>query len=338
MKITIRQISKATGFSPATISNALNGKPGVNPQTAKGIFRTAREMGYLLSVQQKKIHFAMYKTNGLITDDTPFFAMMMDGFQNECQRRGYEIVIDYLDRSAADFDYHLRSLLEDQDALVALVGTELLEEDLQYFANARCRMVTLDYWHEDLPYSGIVTNNADSARNAVHYLFTKGHRVLGYLKGNFRIEAFKLREAGFRMALAEEALTYHPGHTVTLSTTMDGAYRDMLDYLRQNPKLPTAYFADDDMIALGAMKALQECGIKVPEDVSLIGFDDLSFCEIVTPRLTSLRVPKQELGQMAVRRLLDIAEEGIDAKTQLQVATRFIERDSVRDLTQAIIN
>ena len=331
MKTTIRRISEATGFSAATISNALNRKKGVNPRTAEEIFKTASEMGYLQAAQQRKIHFVMYRTNGLITDDTPFFTMMMDGFQSECRRRGYDMVINYLDRRAADFKSQLDVLLEDRDSLVALMGAELMDQDLHYFSRARCRIVTLDYWSEDLPYSGIITNNSESARTAVNYLVEKGHRRLGYLRGDYRIKAFKLREAGYRAALAEQGIPYDPGYTVTVSTTMDGAYRDMLAYLKKKPGLADAYFADNDMIALGCMKALQECGIQIPGDVSLIGFDDLPFCDIVSPRLTSLRVPKQELGQMAVRRLLDIAEEGMDTKTQTLVSTRFVERDSVRD-------
>lgn len=211
------------------------------------------------------------------------------------------------------------------------MGAELMDQDLHYFSRARCRIVTLDYWSEDLPYSGIITNNSESARTAVNYLVEKGHRRLGYLRGDFRIKAFKLREAGYRAALAEQGIPYDPGYTVTVSTTMDGAYRDMLAYLKKKPGLADAYFADNDMIALGCMKALQECGIQIPGDVSLIGFDDLPFCDIVSPGLTSLRVPKQELGQMAVRRLLDIVEEGMDTKTQTLVSTRFVERDSVSD-------
>ena len=211
------------------------------------------------------------------------------------------MVINYLDRRAADFKSQLDVLLEDRDSLVALMGAELMDQDLHYFSRARCRIVTLDYWSEDLPYSGIITNNSESARTAVNYLVEKGHRRLGYLRGDFRIKAFKLREAGYRA------------------------------YLKKKPGLADAYFADNDMIALGCMKALQECGIQIPGDVSLIGFDDLPFCDIVSPGLTSLRVPKQELGQMAVRRLLDIVEEGMDTKTQTLVSTRFVERDSVSD-------
>lgn len=335
MKTTIRRISEATGFSSATVSNALNRKQGVNPRTAEEIFRTAREMGYLPSAQQRKIHFALYQTNGLITDDTPFFSPMMDGFQSECRRRGYEMVVNYLDKRSADFEQQLRSLLEDKDALVALMGAELMDQDLPYFDHVRCRLITLDYWQEELPYSGVSINNVESVRNAVNYLIDRGHRTLGHLRGSFRIWAFRLRDTGYRTALAERGIAYNPGYTVTLRTTMDGAYRDMLAFLEKKPQLPTAFFADNDMIALGAMKALQEYGFKIPDDVSLIGFDDLPFCDIVSPRLTSIRVPKQELGQMAVRRLLDIVDEGNDTKTQIQVSARFVERDSVKDLSGA---
>lgn len=333
MKTTIRRISEVTGFSPATISNALNRKRGVNPETAEAIFKAAGELGYALTAGQKKINFVMYRTNGLITDDTPFFSMMMDGFQSECRRRGYEMVINYLDRRELDFKQQLSELLEDRTAVVAFMGAELMDEDVHFFLNARCRMITLDYWNDFLPYSGIVIDNADSARGAVNYLLDRGHRQLGYLRGDFRIKAFRLRGTGFKAALTERGITCEKQYIVTLNTTMDGAYHDMLIYLEKKPKIPTAYFADNDMIAMGAMKALKEFGYRIPEDVSIIGFDDLPFCEIVSPRLTSLRVPKQEMGQLAVRKLLDIAEEGIDIKTKTQVCTKFIERDSVKDIS-----
>ena len=118
-------------------------------------------------------------------------------------------------------------------------------------------------------------------------------------------------------------------YAVTLSTTMDGAYRDMKAYLAGNPALPTAYFADNDMIALGAMKALNEAGIRIPEDISVIGFDDLSFSSISTPGLTTLRVSKQDMGKAAVRRLRELIQ-GDTSKLKIQICTQFIERGSVK--------
>ena len=106
----------------------------------------------------------------------------------------------------------------------------------------------------------------------------------------------------------------------------------MKAYLETGPQLPTAYFADNDMVALGAIRALQEKGYQVPEDISVVGFDDLPFCEIANPPLTTLRVPKQEMGRVAVKRILEVINGTDKIKTKTQVCTIFVERDSVRDL------
>ena len=104
----------------------------------------------------------------------------------------------------------------------------------------------------------------------------------------------------------------------------------MKAYLAGNPALPTAYFADNDMIALGAMKALNEAGIRIPEDISVIGFDDLSFSSISAPGLTTLRVSKQDMGKAAVRRLRELIQ-GDTSKLKIQICTQFIERGSVKE-------
>ena len=120
-------------------------------------------------------------------------------------------------------------------------------------------------------------------------------------------------------------------YILTLGTTLNGAYEDMLKYLDKMQRVPTAFYADNDMIALGAMKALQEKGHRIPEDVSIVGFDDLPFSEISSPPLTTLRVPKREMGQLAVKRIIDIVR-GDRIKTKSQVCTAFIERKSVKRL------
>lgn len=333
MKATIRDISKLTGFSPATVSNALNKKKGVNKTTAEKIIRAAKEVGYLDETSPKKIRFVMYKTDGSITDDTPFFSLMMDGFQQECKKQGYEMVIQYLDRRDINFIKQVKELLEDEVSPLFMVGTELLDKDFHFFEDAKCPFLILDYWNENMKCNGILINNEDSARMAVNYLFGKGHCDIGYLRGKFRIKGFAERESGYRKGLLQNGLKYEPEYTVTLSTTLDGAYQDMANYLMKHPKLPTAYFADNDMIALGALKAIREAGIQVPNQVSLVGIDDLPFSEISSPRLSSLRVPKQAMGAMAVHRLLEIMQTNYQVKTKILVCPEFVERDSVKDIT-----
>jgi len=332
MKINIKKISEQTGFSPATISNALNRKRGVNKDTSAMIVQAARELGYINDSNIQKIKLVMYKYNGLITDDTPFFPLMIDGFENECRTSGYEMVMCYLDRRAEDYDEQVRWLLNDTSSAVVLLGTEMQEEDIAAFKGAKCPIITLDYWSSDMAFNGVAINNSDSARLAVEYLINKGHKDIGYLRGAFRIKAFRSRAIGYKLTMNAHDLPAPGKYTITLDTTMEGAYRDMAKYLQAKPELPTAFFSDNDMIALGAMKALQEFGYRIPEDISIIGFDDLPFCEIATPRLTSLRVPKQEMGQIAVRRMIEVIKEVNTVRTKIQVCTDFVERDSVKNI------
>ena len=124
-----------------------------------------------------------------------------------------------------------------------------------------------------------------------------------------RIKAFRTRAVGFRIAMNKYNIPVSNQFILTLDTTMDGAYRDMCEILKKKTPLPTAFFADNDMIALGAMKAMQEYGIKIPQDVSVIGFDDLPFCEIASPRLTSVITSYS----IHYTKLYELEEEGKEA-------------------------
>lgn len=334
MKVSIKKISEITGFSPATVSNALNYKKGVNKDTAAQVFKIARELGYIEESRITKIKFVTYKKRGSIMEDTPFFSLLMDGVEKECRACGLEMSLHTLDQREDDYEEQVRRLIHDRTAGIILLGTELAEEDLEIYRTAECPFITLDYWSSDMSFSGVLINNVDSARMAVEYLVNKGHKKIGYLRGNFRIKAFRSRAVGYQVGMNKANLPVEKKYTITLSANMDGAYRDMLEYLSKQRELPTAFFADNDVIALGAMKALNEKGIRIPEDVSMIGFDDLPFCEISSPRLTTIRVSKQEMGQIAVRRMKELIVSGGGAKQKIQVCTQFMERDSVRDLTR----
>lgn len=334
MKVSIKEISRVTGFSPATVSNALNRKKGVNVETSAKIFQAAKELGYISESSITKIKLVIYKKNGLIIEDTPFFSLLIDGFEKECRARGYEMQLSYIDRRKEEYDAEVRKLINDTSAAITILGAELSSEEFEVFKSARCPLMTLDYWNSDMSCNGVIINNSDSAIKAVRYLIDKGHTEIGYLRGSFRINAFKTRGSGYRSAMNRAELPINKEYTVTLSTTMDGAYYDMAAWLEQKPKMPTAFFADNDMIALGAMRALQEHGYRIPEDVSIIGFDDLPYCEIAYPRLTSIRVPKFEMGQTAMKRLAQLIQDKDNTILKIQIGTEFIERDSVKDLNK----
>lgn len=119
----------------------------------------------------------------------------------------------------------------------------------------------------------MLINNIDSAQNAVGHLIARGHRKIGYVRGSFRIKAFQAREYGYRQALLDHGLELEPRWVVTVGTKTDSAYEGMLAYLDTKPELPTAFFVDNDLIAFGVMRALKDRGYRVPDDVSIVGFD-----------------------------------------------------------------
>ncbi|MCC8065994.1 MAG: LacI family DNA-binding transcriptional regulator [Clostridiales bacterium] len=331
MKVGIKQISESTGFSPATVSNALNYKKGVNQETAARIFRVARELGYIEESEITKVKFVKFKKNGLIVDDTPFFTLMIDGAAEECRKHGLEMVVSTLDSRDESYEEQVKWILNDKSSAVILLGTELMQDDLDLYRSASGPFLLLDNWCEDMNFNGVLINNSDSARTATQYLIGKGHRKIGYLRGSFRIKAFRSRAVGYQVALNKVNLPLEKKYMITLTPTMDGAYNDMRKKLKSGMELPTAFFADNDMIALGAMKAFNEAGIRVPEDVSVVGFDDLTFSAISSPGLTTLRVSKQEMGRAAVRRLLEIMG-GDTSRLKIQICTEFVERESVKEI------
>ncbi len=332
MKVNIKQISKLTGFSPATVSNALNRKRGVNKETAETIFKVARELGYISDSVITRIKFVMYRRNGQIIDDTPFFTLMINGAERACVDAGFEMMMVHVDRFSRDYAEQVNALINDSGSALVLLGTEVIGDDLKLFNDAKCPIITLDYITPDMKFNGVAINNEDSFFLATKYLIEQGHSDIGYLSGKFRIRAFRLRNRGYQKAMNGAGLTIKPEFRVPLSTSMETAYQDMSAYLDTGPKLPTAYIADNDMIALGAMRALSEHHIKIPEDVSIIGFDDLPYSEICSPRLTSIRVPKMEMGKLAVERLISMMGNDNGIKTKIEVSTEFIIRDSVKSL------
>ena len=332
MKFNIKTISELTGFSPATVSNALNGKRGVSRATAERILAVAREHGYQSTNKVDSIKLVIYKKNGIVVADTPFFSELIQGVEEEGRSAGYTTAVCNLDQRSPSFSEVRAQLLSDPSSAILLLATEMEEADIAPFAQAAAPVVLLDSWAEETVLDAVLISNTDSVYRAVKYLLEKGHRKIGYLKGSIRIKNFFYREMGYRRALRGAGLDAGPAYTFSLTPTMEGAYDDMRRMLAGRPELPTAFFADNDIIALGAMRALWEHGCKIPEDISVVGFDDLPFSAISYPALTTIRVPKREMGRVAVRRLAELIKRGEDVKTKTQVCNTFIERASVRDL------
>ena len=329
MKINIKKLSELSGFSAATVSNALNGKRGVNHDTAQQILALAREYGYVPASRIQSIRLVTYRDSGEVFSDAPFFSDLIESIENESRRNGYETKLVNLYRREADYEQQVEDLLGDTSSAILLVGTELSEEDAKVFLNAQVPLVLLDCAFENLPFQCVLMENEDAVAEAVRYLIAQGHTKIGYLYGSVRTRNFTCRANGYRRALLERELPLADSFQFEMPVSITGAYEAFGHLLDEGREMPTAFFADNDMIALGAMQALQNHKYRVPEDISIIGFDDIAFSEVCAPGLTTIHVYKKELGQAAVRRLLELIREPGQAKMRIQAYNKLIERGSV---------
>lgn len=334
-RISMRELSKQLGYSPSTISNALNHKGGVGQQTAERIIRAARELGYERPSRLTTACFVIARKSGRMLDEGSFRLAVINGIEHEASERGLKTAYATVELSHADeCRRRIAELMADRSQGVVLLGTEMDENDYALFADYRDRIVVVDGKSDRLFFESVVFSNEGSAYNAVRHLIARGHRRIGYIAGKLRIRNFPLRERGFRAAMAEAGLEVRDAWRPVLGTQrLEDAYLDMRSWLEGHlDDLPTAFFADDDALAVGAMRALGEAGVSVPQDVSMVGFDDVDYAAVAHPPLTTVHVPRFDIGRLAVRKLVSLVEEPSPYTSVTHLSTALVKRESVREL------
>ncbi|GHT78159.1 HTH-type transcriptional repressor PurR [Spirochaetia bacterium] len=334
MKTNIKTISDMTGYSQATISNVLNNKKGVNSKTAETILKVAKETGYLNSTRITSIKLVMYKKSGLVLTNTPLIAALLDGVESEGHVNGLDTKIVSIKEGESEFQSKVDQVVRDRNSGIILLATELEWPDMCPFLSISSPMVVLDAWFREGNFDTVLMNNSDSLYISVTCLVENGHRKIGYIDSSVPIRNFYYRKNGFIRAMESYGLKVEDRYCTSLAPTSNDAYEDMRRYLQGKPEIPTAYCVVNDIIAFGAMKALQEYGYRIPDDVSLIGFDNMPFCDMTSPPLTTINVPKRELGQVAVRRLLALCDDDAEIHIKTQLLTNPVLRDSVKNIVK----
>lgn len=180
-----------------------------------------------------------------------------------------------------------------------------------------------------MPVDIIAIDNEGGTRTAVNHLIETGHTTIGTIMSSIKNANFIERHNTFLNTLEKNGLTPKEKHFFPVRPTQTGSYEDMLKILEKNPAFPRALFAENDIIASGAIRAMKEKGITLPEEVSIVGFDDLAFCEIIDPPLTTIRVFKRRLTQLAVQRLIERINGHVPEFIRVRVGTDLVVRKSV---------
>jgi len=336
MPVTIKEIANKANVSTATVSMVINNKPGISSPTRKRVLSIVESYGYNVSPLKNgimkrngTIQLTIYKKHSQVVADTAFFEALIAGIEATARLNGYQLTIKSVSSQKLDADLIRSEWNDDTVEGILLLGTEMDDEDMRNVMMVDKPHLLLDTCFLGICSNYVVIDNINGVFMGVKHLIDNGHRKIGYLKSSIDIQNFLERYEGYVKAMTDSNLDYDQGYTVLLRPTIEGAYEDMIRFLSGNPELPTAFFADNDIIACGAIKALKEVGIKIPYDVSIVGFDDMPFCTIIEPPLSTISVDKKLLGTFAVEALINLItnEKHYTSKTLLGVD--LISRDSV---------
>lgn len=334
----IKDVAAKAGVSPATVSLVLNNKPGISDETRETVMKAVQELGYTRARKRsapatkkkvRSVQFVLYKKHGLVVADTPFFTYLLEGVETQARKHGLNLLISYIDERAG-VENQLQNIVDTGCDGILLLATEMEECDLQPFLNCGIPLVVVDNAMPTCDVDTIRMNNIQGAFDAVQYLADCGLTEIGHLQSSTTIHNFAERRIGYTKALCERGLTENPAYTLRIGSTAESAYSDMRSALESGQPLPQAFFADNDVIALGALRALREAGKNVPEDIALIGFDDVPMCELSTPTLSTVRVEKKYIGCVAVDRLFERMNSPNHPTAHIEIRTTVIPRGSTQ--------
>lgn len=334
MAITAKELAHQLGISAAAVSMALNNKPGVSESTRERVLQAARDAGFdfnrirsAADQQRGSIVCLLYVRHGAVIRDTSFFSSLTGGVSDACRAAGYELNIQYL--YGENVHQTLRALQCSDTRGVILLGTELRQEDFAPFADFPLPLVVLDTYFEGISRDCVLINNVQGAFAATNYLISRRKQQPGYLRSSYSINNFEERADGFYKAIRHNGMASGASIVHWLAPSVEGAYADMLALIRQGEPLASCYFADNDDIAAGAMRAMKESGYRIPEDIGVVGFDNTPLCELFDPPITTVHVPKQPLGAIAVTRLVDILTGPALPQMKIELETSLVKRGSL---------
>lgn len=339
MKVRVKDIAQKAGVSSASVSNVLNGKCGVSESTSQRILSIARELGYEFrnnnQANRGYVRLVSFKRHGLVVMDTQFFAEMMEALERQCHQAGLKMMVSNINmQKDADYFARVREICQEDCAGILLLATEMYSEDVELFSHTKAPLLVIDSLFRNKRFNCVVMNNQEAGYMATERFIRMGHSRIDHITSSVQLNNMKYRRLGYQSAMEEARLPYTDKSIWRVTPTLEGAYRDMHELLQKHEgELPTAFFAANDIIAAGAVRALKEKGCRLPQQVSIIGMDDLAICQITNPVLSTIHVPREAIARAAVGRLLAMMqEENASCILKTQVGVEFVDRQSVQNI------
>lgn len=334
----IEDIAHLANVSTSAVSLALNGKPGVSEATRSRILKIVEEHNYVplrksqkKAKQKEKIRFIACKSPDLITEEyrsLPFFNELISYLSSEISEYPYDLVISTFDKNSL-LEELAEVEQEQASAGIILLGTNLSSEQIKEIQEEYKKIVILDTHFPELSSNFVSINNYLGGYQAADYLIRLGHVKIGYVMGIPRIQNFIERKDGFYKRLKENNLTLSDPFLFQLPAMEINDGENIQQRFETLSEKPTAFFCENDYMAISLIKLLKRLSIDVPGDISVLGFDNISESKVVSPELTTMQVKKRNIAKQTLELLSSQIENTSLYETRhIQVNTGLIERES----------
>jgi len=330
-RLTIAEVAQEAGVSSQTVSRVINERPDVAPETRERVKQVINQLGYQPSAIARSLASQRTRTLGLITADFSdyFFTQVIAGAEVEARKHGYFFMLGSTERNPQDEPEYIRLLTERHVAgiLFARPSTEPDDRHLLGLLRDGVPVVTTAYYIPGADLTVVDVDNADGAQQATHYLLECGRRRVAMITGPATWKSVHDRTKGYNLALAAAGITLDPGLIAKGDWSYQSGYRATGELLDRGLSF-SALFAQNDQMAIGAIRSLREAGRRVPDDVAVVGYDDIPVAEYCDPPLTTIRQPMQEVGKVATRLLIQAIEQpGMD-RGEVLLKAELIRRRS----------
>ncbi len=335
---TLKNVAEMAGVSPATASMALNNRPGLSPETRARVINAAEALGYRIRKTDTEDGKGDLSVIGLLTKHdlgmewiiNPFYSRIQLGVANECRRYKISLMLGTIDVDTSNRPVAWPTMINEQriDGII-LAGTFIDNTIEQIRRKTSIPIVLVDSYAPNQVYDSVVTNNIGGAQQAVEYLVRQGHTAIGLAGWNpDSPPSIQQRYHGYIRTLQE----YHLDPFVEPSSlSRRGGATARRALMEKHPQI-TAIFCCNDETAIGMISSMQDEGLKVPDDLSVVGFDDIDLAGEIKPGLTSVHVPKSWMGTIGVWLLVERARNPAQPVVTTVVSTHLVIRDSVKNI------
>ena len=327
--VTIRDVAAATGFSVNTVSRALNDKPDVSAETKRVILETARKLGYRPNRLARGLRSNKTQTIGVIVADiaNPFFGAVVKEIGETARQEGWSIILASTDEDRAREREAIHVMLAERVDGLLITPCQKDRGNIEKLDSSGLPYVLLGRWFDDFPTDYVAPDEFQGGFAATEHLIELGHDRIAMIDAPLYISSARHRLAGYRQALLNHGIEPDESLITTRSLTVADGYRTAKSVLAIRPR-PTAIFAYSDFVAFGVMKAVREAGLRIPEDIAVVGFDDVEFSSCLEVPLTTIRSPTKRLGKEATRVLLEKINGDGNARQELKLTVKLIVRES----------